>query len=45
MPTPIPLIGTWDNVNTGWSEVFKCDTMAIEVKLRHICREQNGWVS
>jgi hypothetical protein len=42
MPTPIPLIGTWDNVNTGWSEVFKCDTMAIEVKLRHICSQQNG---
>ena len=41
MPTPIPLIGTWDNVNTGWSEVFKCDTMAIEVTVRHICRE-NG---
>lgn len=42
MPTPIPLIGTWDNVNTGWSEVFKCDTMAIEVKLKHLCRQQNG---
>lgn len=37
-----PLNATWDNVNTGWSEVFQRDTMAIEVKVRHICSESSS---